>query len=173
MKRKRKPLAALQHCLLLSAFAGTVLLYFLVKQTEHFGAYEVLRVVDGDTIIVSIEGSETTVRLIGVDAPESVHPDSSRNSESGKIASEFTAELLTGKQVYLEYDRERTDSYGRTLAYVWLDHKMVEETLLENGMATVLTIQPNTRYAARFVQIEQQAKEGDIGIWSKFGLNRS
>ena len=69
--------------------------------------------------------------------------------------------------MYLEYDRERTDSYGRTLAYVWLDHKMVEKTLLENGMAKVLTIQPNTRYAAQFVQIQQQAKEDDIGIWSK------
>lgn len=171
MKRKRKPLAVLQHCLLLTAFAGIVFLYCQVKQTEHFGAYEVLRVVDGDTIIVSIESNATTVRMIGIDAPESVHPDSSKNSESGKIASEFTAELLTGKQVYLEYDRERTDSYCRTLAYVWLDHKMVEETLLENGMAAVMTIQPNIRYAARFVQIEQHAKEGNIGIWAKFGLN--
>lgn len=167
MKRKHEPLAVLQHCLLLTAFAGIILIFCLLNQTEHFGAYEVLRVVDGDTIIVDIDGSETTVRMIGIDAPESVHPDASRNSESGKIASEFTAELLTGKQVYLEYDRERTDSYGRTLAYVWLDHKMVEETLLENGMAEVLTIQPNTRYAAQFVRIEQQAKEGDIGIWSK------
>ena len=167
MKRKHEPLAVLQHCLLLAAFAGIVLLYCLVKQTEHFGAYRVLRVVDGDTIIVDIDGSETTVRMIGIDAPESVHPDASRNSESGKIASEFTAELLNDKYVYLEYDRERTDSYGRTLAYVWLNHKMVEETLLENGMAKVLTIQPNTRYAARFVQIQQRAKEDDIGIWSK------
>lgn len=164
-KAKHKPVAVIQHCLLFAAFSGICLLLCLTKRTAHFGAYDVVRVVDGDTIIVSIEGKETTIRMIGIDTPESVHPDSSRNTENGKIASEYTAELLTGKQVYLEYDRERTDSYGRTLAYVWLNHEMVEEILLANGMAEVLTIQPNTRYEMRFVRIEQQAKENKAGFW--------
>lgn len=166
MKRKASTTIAFW---LIFAVSAAISMIFVFRHSQPdpvlYGAYDVVRVVDGDTIIVLIEGKETTIRMIGIDTPESVHPDSSRNTENGKIASEYTAELLTGKQVYLEYDRERTDSYGRTLAYVWLNHEMVEEILLANGMAEVLTIQPNTRYEMRFVRIEQQAKENKAGFW--------
>ena len=79
-------------------------------------AQVVERVVDGDTIIVQGVGR---VRLIGVDTPETVHPR--RPVECfGKEASAFTKRLLHGQRVRLEYDQERTDRYGRTLAYVYL-----------------------------------------------------
>ncbi len=130
-----------------------------------FGAYDVVRVVDGDTIIVSIDGNERKVRMIGIDTPESVHPDQTRNTDQGKIAADFTAELLTGKQVYLEYDTDRTDDYGRILAYVWLDGCMVEDMLLQNGLAETMRIAPNTKYALHFSQIEQNAQENRAGFW--------
>lgn len=92
-----------------------------------FGAYDVVRVVDGDTIVVLIDGQERKIRMIGIDAPESVHPDQTRNTEQGKSAADFTAELLNGKQVYLEYDTDRTDDYGRTLAYVWIAQRILDK----------------------------------------------
>ena len=135
---------------------------------ELHGLYDVVRVVDGDTIIVDIDGAETRVRLIGVDTPESVHPDDTLNSEHGKIASDYTSALLTGKQVYLEYGEEMTDKYGRTLAYVFLSDKtMVEEELLKSGMAEVLTIEPNSKYASYFQCIEDEAKRSGSGFWSE------
>lgn len=123
---------------------------------ELHGLYDVVRVVDGDTIIVNIDGDETKVRFIGVDTPESVHPEETKNSEGGKKASEWTAELLSGQQVYLEYDIDKTDDYGRTLAYVYLsDGKtMVQEELLKAEMAELMTIQPNSKYADKFFEIK-------------------
>lgn len=133
-----------------------------------YGLYDVVRVVDGDTIIVSIGGEDTRIRFIGVDTPESVNPDESLNTEQGAIAADFTKELLTGQQVYLEYDKERTDKYDRTLAYVYLadGETMVETELLNNGMARTMTIEPNTKYAIYFEQLEAAAAEKKIGIWS-------
>ena len=133
-----------------------------------YGLYDVVRVVDGDTIIVDRDGKETRIRFIGVDTPESVNPDESLNSEQGAIAADFTKKLLTGQQVYLEYDKERTDKYDRVLAYVYLSdgETMVETELLNSGMARTMTIEPNTKYAIYFEQLEAAAAEKKIGIWS-------
>lgn len=150
--------------------SGSVIIFIEPEHTEPelHGLYDVVRVVDGDTIIVSIEGTDTRVRMIGVDTPESVNPDASKNTENGKIASEWTSKLLTGKQVYLEYDIEKKDKYDRTLAYVFLSDKvtMVEDELLRNGMAEVMTIEPNSKYAAHFEELENQAKRNRIGFWN-------
>ena len=80
------------------------------------------RVVDGDTLIVTnSNGEDVRVRLIGIDTPESVHPDQSKNTLDGDIASEYTKSLLeVGQILYLEYDVDQLDVYNRTLAYVWL-----------------------------------------------------
>lgn len=128
----------------------------------------VSRVIDGDTI--EIDGN-ITVRLIGIDTPESVHPDESRNTEYGKIASEYTSELLTGKTVQLEYDTEITDTYGRTLAYVYLDGEMVNEMLLQKGLARTMTIPPNTKYADRFLAAEQEANQNAYGFWKNYFMD--
>lgn len=150
---------------------AAIAIWFYLKGTtapELHGLYNVVRVVDGDTIIVDIDGDETRVRLIGIDTPESVHPDDTLNSESGKIALDFTSELLTGKQVYLEYGEEKTDKYDRTLAYVFLSDKtMIEAELLKNGMAEVMTIEPNSKYASYFECIEDEAKRNRSGFWSE------
>lgn len=122
---------------------------------ELHGLYDVVRVVDGDTIIVNIDGEETKVRLIGVDTAESVHPDETKNTEIGKEASEWTSDLLTGQKIFLEYDIDKEDDYGRTLAYVYLSdgETMVQEELLKAEMAELMTIQPNSKYANRFYEV--------------------
>lgn len=134
------------------------------------GPYEVIRIIDGDTIVVSIDCVETRVRLIGVNTPESVAPEEYHkdNVPEGKIASGYTKELLSGKKVYLEFDIQKFDDYGRTLAYVYLEDgtTMIQEVLLSEGLAQIMTIQPNSKYADEFAEIQKAARESGKGFWS-------
>lgn len=125
---------------------------------------EILRVVDGDTYEIFIDGKEK-VRLIGVDTPESVAPQKERNVEEGRIASDFAKELLEGKLAQIEYDVQERDRYGRILAYLYVDGKMINEILLEEGMAQTATYPPNVKYADRFREIERAARESGKGFW--------
>lgn len=113
----------------------------------------VIRVVDGDTIVVNYNGAEEKVRLIGVDTPESVHPDGNRNTESGILASDYTKEKLEGKEVELEFDVQQRDMYGRLLAYVYVGGVMFNKTLLEDGIANLATYPPNVKYVNDFIAI--------------------
>lgn len=126
---------------------------------------EVIAVIDGDTLLISVFGTETTVRLIGVDAPESVHRNKEKNTPEGQQASLWLKRFLEGKRVTLEYDRELKDQYGRTLAYVYADGMMLEDLLLMSGMARTMTMEPNTRYQHHFELLEKQAREGGSGFW--------
>ena len=128
-------------------------------------ACKVLYVIDGDTLVISVAGEKTTVRLIGVDAPESVHPDAEKNTPEGEQASQWLEHLVTGRLVTLEYDEEMTDRYGRTLAYVYLDGVLLQDALLTAGLARTLTMEPNTRYQRHFEQIEKKAEENNTGFW--------
>ena len=102
----------------------------------------VARVIDGDTIQLD-DGRK--VRLIGVDTPETVHPQK-EVEYYGKEASDFTKSMLEGKEVYLEYDIQPTDKYGRTLAYIWLsDGTLFNELLVLKGFAQVATFPPNVK----------------------------
>lgn len=129
-----------------------------------------VRVVDGDTYVIAINGTDTKVRLIGVDTPESVAPENyyKENTESGAKVSDIVKERIkTGDTLYLNYDVEKTDKYGRTLAYVYFDNsKMVQDWLLSNGYAQVMTVQPNSKYAAHFAELEQAAMESQVGLWN-------
>lgn len=115
--------------------------------------YDVIRVIDGDTIVVNYNGKEEKVRMIGVDTPESVHPDSSKNTEAGASASEYTKKNLEGKHVELEFDVQQRDQYGRLLAYVWVVGKMYNKILLEDGIANLATYPPNVKYVDEFTAI--------------------
>lgn len=137
----------------------------LVNSKAPYGNYQVLRVVDGDTIEVNFDGKVEDVRFIGVDTPESVHPDESRNTEFGIVASNFTKSQLQGQTVGLELDVEQRDQYGRLLAYVWVNGQMYNKTLLSEGYAKVATYPPNVRYVSDFTALEQQARSLNKGLW--------
>lgn len=139
----------------------------VTESIDLAGAYEVIRAVDGDTILVDIDGEEVRVRLIGVDTPESVSTDEEKNTAEGKEASEYTAGQLAGKHIYLEYDEGLTDTYGRTLAYVYLEDgkTMFNKTLLEQGYARVMTVEPNTKYTEEFEILEAAAEKAGAGFW--------
>lgn len=116
--------------------------------------YKVIRVVDGDTIIVNYEGEDTRVRLIGIDTPESVHPDKSKNIPEGTTASDYTKSLLDDTSVYLAFDKQKFDRYNRLLAYVYLpDSTFLNAHLLEIGMANIATFKPNVMHLELFESI--------------------
>lgn len=134
------------------------------------GAQEVVRVVDGDTIIIA---PDTRVRLIGVDAPESVKPEHPVEP-FGPESSEFTREFLARGEARLEFDRERFDQYDRMLAYFWVGERMLNEELLRAGLARW---ERNYNYSSekkqRFRAAEEEAREANRGIWSKRALPSS
>ncbi len=134
---------------------------------ELCGPYKVKKVVDGDTIRVMIDGKETKVRFIGINTPESVHNDESKNTDEGKQASDWVKELLTDSEVYLEYDVSRADKYDRTLAYVYLDdgETMVQRLLLEEGLATTTESFENVKYKDEFKSLMKEAKANKAGFW--------
>ena len=121
-----------------------------------------IRVVDGDTIL--LDGDER-VRLIGVDTPESVDP---RRPVQyfGKEASAFTRRLAEGRRLRLEYDRERQDRYGRTLAYVYLDDgTFLNAEIIRQGYGHAYTRFP-FRYSEEFRAYEREAREQRRGLWA-------
>ena len=123
----------------------------------------VIRVVDGDTIILN--GKER-VRLIGVDTPETVDP---RRPVQyfGKEASAFTKRTVEGKRVRLEYDQTRKDRYGRTLAYVYLeDGTFLNAEIVKQGYGHAYTRFP-FRFLEEFRRYESEARKAGRGLWGK------
>jgi micrococcal nuclease len=125
----------------------------------------VTRVVDGDTAHVRLRGRDVTVRFIGVDTPETVAPGQPIEC-FGPEASHFTTRQLTGQRVGLEFDVDRIDPFGRTLAYVWIpDGSLFNETLVRRGFATVATYPPDTRHVQLFEAAQRAAKATERGLW--------
>ncbi|MBU5245186.1 thermonuclease family protein [Bacillus halotolerans] len=128
------------------------------------------RAVDGDTIKVKYNGNVDTVRYLLVDTPESKKPDSCVQPY-GEDASKRNKELVSDGKLQLEFDKgDHRDKYGRLLAYVYVDGKSVQETLLKEGLARVAYVyEPNTKYIDQFKKDEQEAKSEKLSIWSKNG----
>lgn len=129
------------------------------------GETAVVRIVDGDTLIVT---GGARVRLIGINTPESVDPR--RPVECfGQEASAALARLVPpGTPVRLSYDIERTDDFGRTLAYLYRtsDGLFVNAALIEGGFAQPATFPPNVAHAGEFAALARQAQEAKAGLWS-------
>lgn len=146
--------------------------------SANLPAATIVRVVDGDTIVANVAGQEQKIRLILVDTPESVHPDESKNTEYGEIASAFTASLLkAGQTIYLQKDVSETDRYNRLLRYVWLSQptdveseseiraKMYNAKLLLEGYAQIATFPPDIKYVDIFTKFQREARETGRGLW--------
>jgi micrococcal nuclease len=132
----------------------------------------VVRVIDGDTIEVSIEGQDEDVRYIGVDTPETVKPGAPVQCY-GPQASAENHRLVEGRTVRLVFDRERRDVYGRLLAYVYTRPRgnaerprLVNAALVRDGYARTLTIAPNTAHASVFQRLQARAGRAGRGLWS-------
>jgi endonuclease YncB( thermonuclease family) len=131
------------------------------------GLYNVIRVSDGDTIDVDMNGYTETVRFIGVDTPETHRPNSPVQCY-GREASEYTKALIGNNSVRLEADPEDTnrDRYGRLLRYVYLpDGTLVETKILSEGFGFAYTQFPFEK-KQEFIDTETRAKQAGKGLWS-------
>jgi micrococcal nuclease len=122
----------------------------------------VTRVIDGDTIEVSLAGAIYKVRYIGIDTPEIGKPWADE-------ATELNKELVEGKVVQLEKDISETDRYNRLLRYVYVGDIFVNAELVSYGLAWAKAYEPDTKYQAYFEELEVKAREAGLGMWAVAG----
>jgi micrococcal nuclease len=201
--KKKPPLLAfffLVMLVLFTAFGNHIpILSFGIKtlqrqfETNHVqgleGPISLVRVTDGDTLVLEIGRKEEKVRLIGVDTPEKYSSDKlERDLETsglseeemkrlGEQATKVTTELLKNKDLYLELDTSARDRYGRLLVYVyyadsqgtWVfdkqTFKQLNFELVKLGWADVLTVPPNVKYAEAYLKQNQEARAKKWGMW--------
>jgi len=126
------------------------------------GPFRVVRVLDGDTIVLD---NGETVRLIGVDAPE-IHHSEVPVQRFGEEATEFLKRLAEGFECTLEYEPDDIrDKYGRILAYVFVKGRLINAEIISRGYAYAYTRFPFRRQA-EFVTLEHEARERQYGLWS-------
>jgi micrococcal nuclease len=136
-------------------------------QQNQPGLYSINHFVDGDTIAVNMNGSVETIRMIGVDTPETHKPNTPVQCY-GPQAADFTKNLIGSSSVRLQADPLDTnrDRYGRLLRYVYLpDGKMVETELINNGYGFAYTLFPFQK-KSEFVSDMQAAQNAKIGLWA-------
>ena len=142
---------------------------------------KIISVIDGDTLKVGYNGQKESIRLIGIDTPESrnnkkVKKDAKRSGQDiesiiamGKRATEYVEGVVKpGDAITIEFDVQKRDKYKRSLGYVYLSNgKMLNEEIVKAGYATVITIPPNVKYKDRFLRAYKQARESKRGLWQK------
>jgi endonuclease YncB( thermonuclease family) len=173
MKRKHRRIAALiaAAVILLFAWAGERYGWFETPkeqfQQNQPGLYEVVRFSDGDTITVNMNGKNETIRMIGVDTPETHDPNTPVQCY-GAAASAYTKNLIGDQKVRLEADptNQNRDRYDRLLRYVYLpDGRLVEAEIIKNGSGFSYTQFPFTK-AEEFEKLEDEAEQANRGLWS-------
>jgi len=153
---------------------GIVVLLFLVPQVL---SERVERVIDGDTLLLD---NGEKVRLIGIDTPEYYKITDTKKFgldedylyEWGVKAKLYMEDRVLHKDVSLEYDWERRDCYGRLLAYIYLDHEMINRTMIEEGYARA-TPEFDFKYKEEFIELEEKAKKEGKGMWHRESEKKS
>jgi micrococcal nuclease len=127
---------------------------------EALPKVKVTRVIDGDTI--EIESGEK-VRFIGIDTPEI----SGRTDCYGNESKEYLKNFLDGKEIKLEKDVSEKDKYGRLLRFVYLEDVLVNKKIVEDGYARVSTFPPDVKFQDMFLEAQESARNGRLGLWSQ------
>lgn len=127
---------------------------------------EVVRVIDGDTLVARIDGQETTVRLLNVDTPETKHPDLPVQCQGPEATAFLTQRLPTGTNIDLEYDEERTDRYRRTLAGVRESGSLVNAEIAAVGLGLPVVFEPNERFYDEVRAASRTAESQGKGLFS-------
>jgi len=137
--------------LYLSGFTG-----LFTELPEPIGIHAlVIRVIDGDTIVLK---DDERVRLLGIDTPE-------RGQYYFEEARERLSEMVDGKEVLLETDKEERDKYDRLLRYVWINKTLTNLELVREGYARTFMLEPGDKYFEELVAAESWARESGLGIW--------
>ena len=150
-------------------FCVLSLLSFTFSETRHSTPLSPgLKVFDGDTIEVSLDGERTRLRYLLIDTPELHHP-SRPPEELGEDALSLNIELLSRGPFRLEYDMEPTDRYGRKLVYIYVENGeeelFINEVLVRQGLALPMFIPPNRKHADRILLAFEEARDAGRGLW--------
>lgn len=157
------------------AALGAVALAVLVGLSGQASAQEerqpvtVVAHVDGDTLKVQRQdGAVVTVRLIGIDTPETRHPTKPVGCYGPEASARIKELAPIASPLLLERDVQELDRYGRTLGYLWTADgaAMVNEQLIGQGFAVLLTIPPDVKHVERFTAAQQSARDQALGLWS-------
>ena len=135
-------------------FIILVIAFIVTIYIEDYKEVRVTDIVDGDTIKIGYN----SVRLIGINAPES-------NEPCYKEAKEMLEDLVKHKKVRLEKDVKEQDDYGRLLKYVYVDDLLVNGEMIRLGLARFEEIEPNTKYSELFLDLENKARKAGRCIW--------
>jgi micrococcal nuclease len=141
----------------------------ILPENEDYHWRTVVKIIDGDSIHLEREdgGKPERIRLIGIDAPETRNTGKKVKHPSGPASKAYLDQLLSDRVVRLEYDIDKTDQYGRTLAYVYLkDGTFINAKMVEEGYAQVATFPPNVRYADYFIRLQNEARNKGKGLWN-------
>ena len=139
---------------------GSSYFHFTEQQPEKV---YIERVIDGDTVVTAAGDS---IRLLGIDTPE-IDWENNDSEFYAEEAREFTIKHLDQQTVLLEFDKEREDSYGRTLAYIYRDGQNFNQQLLEEGYASLMIVEENDKYESEFKNAAAEARESGRGVWSQ------
>ena len=144
-----------------------ITILFVLSNPTVAAQYKVIRVVDGDTIVIDFLGKKEKVRLLCVNTPESVHPDKKQNIPMGKVASKYAQKKLLGKYIDLEFESNRLrGNYGRLLAYVFVDRRNFNIDLVRQGLSPYYTkYGKSQKYDSEFRAAEKQARKDRLNIW--------
>jgi micrococcal nuclease len=135
------------------------------------GEAVVERVVDGDTVVLDLRGGAEKVRLIGIDTPETVKPNTPVQCYGPEASAHLHNLLPAGTRVLVKRDVEARDHFGRLLLYVWrkADGRFVNLEIAAGGFGRPLSIAPNTAHEAQFAAAAAQARAAGRGLWSRCG----
>lgn len=145
------------------------------EPSEMHGAFAanaaVESVIDGDTIKVAMDSGSETVRLVGIDTPETVHPNKPEQCYGAEASRYIESLLPKGTPVTLVLDTEARDSYGRLLAYVMRsgDEMFVNWEMVASGHASALSIEPNRFFEGALNAAETRARSTGLGLWGACG----
>jgi micrococcal nuclease len=146
------------------------------KVQEH-KIYRVQRVIDGDTFILN---TGDHVRLIGIDAPEMEdnaklkrdieerHLSEKSEIAMGRRSYSFTKNLIAGKKIRIEFDKDKYDEYKRALVYAYLTNgTFINAKIIEAGYAYVYSVKPNLKHLRQFERLYKRARENHRGLWKE------
>ena len=154
-------------------FSFTIAFLLILPALSLAGQYHVMRVIDGDTIVVNYGGKKEKVRLLYVNTPESVHPDKKQNIPMGKAAFDYTKSRLKGKYVDLEFEGALRGRYGRLLAYVFVYGVNFNLDLVREGLSAYYTKYGlSQKYDKEFREAERYARAQELNIWGDPALTQ-
>ena len=142
---------------------STILFTLLLVSIAHGEQAHVLKVRDGDSVLIEVRGIRTDARLIGIDAPE-------WKQEYGKEAKAFVKEFCSHGSVSLEYDMDRYGPFNRLQVYIWKNGLMLNAEIVRAGLALASPYKSNKKHNATIKKAQGEAMAAKAGFWAQGGL---